>query len=79
MIAFSGWGNIAQITADSDFLAANPTAKALFEAVKLSVIDVALANVAQDQGETPTDLATQWIADNRALVDEWITAAIAAA
>ena len=67
------------VAASNDFLAANPAAKALFEAVELSVIDVSLANVAQDQGESPSDLATQWIADNRDLVDEWIAAARAAA
>ena len=67
------------VTANSDFLAANPAAEALFEAVKLSVIDVSLANVAMGEGKNPTDLAAQWIADNRALVDPWITAARAAA
>ena len=67
------------VTANSDFLAANPAAEALFEAVKLPVIDVSLANVAMGGGRSPTDLAAQWIADNRDLVDEWITAARAAA
>ena len=62
------------VTANNDFLAANPAAQALFEAVRLSVIDVSLANAAMGQGESPTDLATQWIADNRGLVDEWIDA-----
>ena len=67
------------ITANNEFLAANPAAAALFEAVKLSVIDVSLANVEQGEGASPTDLATQWLADNRALADEWIAAALAAA
>ena len=67
------------VTANSDFLAANPAAEALFEVVKLSVIDVSLANVAQSERESPTDLAAQWIADNRNLVDQWLTAARAAA
>ena len=67
------------VTANSDFLAANPAAEALFEAVKLSVIDVSLANVAMGGGRSPTYLAAQWIADNRNLVDQWITAARAAA
>ena len=67
------------VTANNDFLAANPAAAALFEAVKLSVIDVSLANVEQAGGAAPTDLATQWIADNRGLADEWIAAALAAA
>ena len=47
--------------------------------VTLSVIDVSLANVAQGDGEDPRDIAIQWIADNRGLVDEWIAAALAAA
>ena len=34
-----------------------------------------VANVVMVGGESPTDLATQWIADNRDLVDEWIAAA----
>jgi glycine betaine/proline transport system substrate-binding protein len=67
------------ITANNDFLAANPAAEALFEAVKLSVIDVSLANVDQDAGADPSDLATQWLADNRGLADGWIAAALAAA
>ena len=67
------------VTANNDFLAANPAAEALFDAVRLSVIDVSLANVEQGEGADPTDLATQWLADNRALADEWIAAALAAA
>ena len=66
------------VTANNDFLAANPAAAALFEAVRLSVIDVSLANVAMGEGESPTDLATQWIADNRDLADEWVAAGMAA-
>ena len=67
------------VTANNDFLSANPAARALFEVVRLPVIDVSLANVAQNRGENPTDLAVQWIADNRDLVDEWVIAALAAA
>ena len=67
------------VTARNEFLDANPVAAALFEAVKLSVIDVSLAAAKQNGGENPTDLAVQWIADNRDLVDEWIAAARAAA
>ena len=59
-------------------MAANPAARALFAAVRLSVIDVSVANLAFVGGERPTDLATQWIADNRDLVDGWIAAARAA-
>ena len=57
---------------------ANPAARALFEAVRLSLIDVSVANSAMGVGELASDLATQWIADNRDLVDEWIAAARAA-
>ena len=67
-----------QVTANNDFLAANPAAEALFKAVKLSVIDVSLVNVAMGRGESPTDLAAQWIADNRDLVDEWLYGALTA-
>ncbi|MCE2513330.1 MAG: hypothetical protein J4F50_12465, partial [Acidimicrobiia bacterium] len=64
------------VTANNDFLSANPAARALFEVVRLSVIDVSLANLAQDGGASPTDLAVQWVADNRDLVDEWMVAAL---
>ncbi|MCY3607641.1 MAG: hypothetical protein OXG57_04275, partial [Acidimicrobiaceae bacterium] len=62
----------------SEFLEANPAAEALFEAVTLSVIEVSLANVAQDEGTAAADLATAWIADNRTTVDAWLDAARAA-
>ncbi|WP_428119855.1 glycine betaine ABC transporter substrate-binding protein [Candidatus Poriferisodalis sp.] len=66
-------------TANNDFLAANPAAEALIAAVKLSVIEVSLANVDQDEGARPGDLATDWIDNNRATVDAWLDAARAAA
>ena len=43
------------------------------------MIDVSLAIVAQDEGESPTDLAIQWLADNRDLADGWVRSALAAA
>jgi glycine betaine/proline transport system substrate-binding protein len=67
-----------QVTGNSEWLAANPSAAALLDAVVLSVIDVSLQNVAQDGGETPEDLAAQWLVDNRAQADEWLAAARAA-
>ncbi|WP_419841318.1 glycine betaine ABC transporter substrate-binding protein [Candidatus Poriferisodalis sp.] len=67
------------VTANNEFLAANPAAEALLEAVKLSVIEVSLANVEQGEGAEPADLATKWIANNRATVDAWLAAARAAA
>ena len=75
-----GWfASDIQVTANRDFLRANPAARALFEAVELSVVDVSLANVAIAEGRSPTHLARQWITDNRALVDRWLAAARAAA
>ena len=72
-----------QVTANNDFLAANPAAAELLAQVKLSVIEVSLANVEQDAGaNTNEDIqanAAEWIADNRATVDGWIEAALAAA
>ncbi len=63
------------VTANNDFLADNPAAEALLDAVKLSVIDVSLANVEQGEGADPADLAAAWIADNRETVDGWLEAA----
>ncbi len=75
-----GWfASDIQVTANRDFLRANPAARALFEAVELSVVDVSLANVAIAEGRSPTHLAHQWITDNRARVDRWLAAARAAA
>ena len=63
------------VTANTEFLEANPAAEALFEVVRLSVIEVSQANVAQDEGTVAADLATAWIADNRTTVDGWLDAA----
>ena len=68
-----------QVTARNDFLAANPAAEALFDAVTLSAIDVALAHFDQTAGTPPRDVAIAWIANNRATVDAWLDAARAAA
>ena len=69
-----------RVTANSDFLEANPAARALFEVVTLPGGEVALASAAfVDDGESPRELAIQWIADNRDLVDEWVTTAMDAA
>lgn len=78
-----GWpaADIA-VTARNDFLEANPAARALFEQVQLKVLDVALANVKYDTGETSAeDLdrhAQEWITENRPVVDEWLAQARAA-
>ncbi len=72
-----------QVTANNDFLEANPAAKALFEQVRLSVIDVSLVNVEQDGGCDTTEciagLAQTWIDDNADTVNGWLDAARAAA
>ncbi len=71
------------VTANTEWLNANPAAAALLAQVQLPIIDVSLANVEQDSGrntnEDIQELAAEWIANNRALVDEWLAAAKAAA
>ena len=71
-----------KVTANNDFLTANPSAARLFELVQISVVDVALQNVLYDGGENTTDdvnrHAADWIADNRDLVDGWLAEARAA-
>ena len=70
-----------QVTANTEWLKANPAAAELFCHVKISVIDASLANVEQSNaGDDATEdfiagLATTWISDNRTTVDEWLTAA----
>ena len=78
-----GWAAAdIQVSANNDFLAANPAAQSLFEQVKIPVIDVALQNVLYDSGENTTEdvngHAADWIAANRDQVDEWLANAIAA-
>ena len=71
------------VTANADFVDANPAAAALFDVVSLPIIDVSLANVEQDNGrntnEDIQELAREWIANNRSTVDGWLDAAKAAA
>jgi len=74
-----GWAAAdIQAAANNDFLAANPAAEELFIQIKLSVMDVWVANVAQSAGADPRDLAAEWIANNRDKVDSWLEAARAA-
>ena len=74
-----GWAAAdIQAAANNDFLAANPAAEELFKQIVLSVMDVSVANVAQSAGESPIDLAAEWIANNRDKVDPWLEAARAA-
>ena len=68
-----------RVTANSDFLAANPAAARLFELVTINPVDVALQNVTYSLGaNTEADVrshAAEWIADNRATVDVWLAVA----
>ena len=75
-----GW-RVADIlvTARNDLLDNHPVAATLLEVVELNVVDVSLQVAAQDAGETPQALATQWIANNQDLVDSWLAIARASA
>ena len=72
-----------QVSANNEFLAANPAAHKLFELVQISVVDVALQNVLYTEGQDTTEdvngHAADWIASHRDTVDEWLAAARAAA
>jgi len=62
-------------------LADNPAARALFEVFMppmfdMSVAGVELAESAGLQADVEA-IAAQWIADNRALVDDWVAHALA--
>ena len=72
-----GWvvANI-QVTANTEWLNANPYAAELLCNVTLSVIDVSVANAGRYATEDfIAGLAADWISDNRALVDGWLEAA----
>ncbi len=67
-----------QVTANNEWLEANPAAASLLEQFQMNVVDVSLMNVEMDGGADVTELATQWIEDNRDLVDGWLETARAA-
>ena len=75
------------VTGNFKFLQDNPSARALFEAVRLTMLEVSLASVEVSTGQfgprytrsDPDDIAARWIGDNRDRVDEWLAAARAAA
>lgn len=81
---WTGW-EVADIrvAANKSFAAANPSAVALFEVVELNVADIADQNVRYENGEnTEADIrrhAQEWIEANRALVEQWLDVATAAA
>ena len=68
-----------RVTANNDFLAANPAAARLFELSAINPVDVALQNVRMQGGEnTEEDIkrhATEWITNNHDLADSWLRAA----
>jgi len=70
-------------TANKDVYEANPAFAALLDNLALPVLDVSLATVEADSlggtEEVYRQLAADWIADNRAIVDSAITIALAAA
>lgn len=79
-----GWNaDDIQVVANEDFLAANPAAAALLEAIELPLVDIAEQNLLMEQGEnSQADVerhAQEWIDANRDVVDGWLDAARAAA
>ena len=68
-----------QVTANNDFLAANPFLEALFPLIRPSILDISQLQV--DFGNSSGSeadvqaIAAGWIADNAALVDSWLAAA----
>ena len=71
-----------QVTANNDFLAANPFVEALFPLVRPSVIDISILQVEQDNGDGSEAeveaIAAGWIAENQDLVSSWLNEAAAA-
>ena len=67
------------VTANNDFLTANPAAAELLAQVQIGVIDVALQNVRMDAGEnSQADIvrhAHEWIEANRDTANGWLQAA----
>lgn len=72
-----------RVVANNDFLAENPAAEALFEAVVIPAQDIYDQNLAMNEGAgSQADIdaaADEWIEENRSLVDTWLDAARAAA
>ena len=70
------------VTANNDFLAANPAAESLLANFEIDPLAVAVQAVSIDAGANPNDdmaaAAAEWIAANRDVIDPWIEAALAA-
>ena len=65
--------------ANTEFLDANPSVRALLEAVEIPLADMSAQNAKMNAGDQDiAGHAAQWIADNRALVDGWLEKARAA-
>lgn len=65
---------------NSAFLNDNPAVRALLEAAQMPVGDINAQNAVMNAGDTDIKKhAAEWIAENRAQVDEWLAAARAAA
>lgn len=68
--------NDIQVAANDQFLADNPPARALFEAVSLPLLDVSAMTVRVAEGENSDDevraMAQEWIAEHRDVVDGWL-------
>ena len=71
--------NTIDAVANSEFLEANPSVRALLEAVEIPIEDVYAQNAEMNAGndDIPAQ-ASAWIEDNRALVDTWLESARAA-
>ena len=71
-----------RVTANAEFAAATPIAAALFEVVELDVAAIAEQNARYNAGENSEEdirrHADEWIAENQALVDEWLAFALRA-
>lgn len=71
--------NTLRITANNDFLAANPAAARLFEVMEIPIDAVMAENLLINDGEdTAADIerhADEWIAANQELFDSWLDAA----
>ncbi len=71
-----------QVTANTDFIDANPAAAELLDQVVMPLIDVALANVEQDATDGSVAairaIAERWVAENADLTSGWLDAARAA-
>jgi len=61
-----------QVTANTEWLEANPAAAKFLELFKMDVVEVSLLNVEMDAGAAVEDLAERWIEENRDTVDGWL-------